>query len=79
MNLIIEIKDSKVKFVTDLLAKYSFVKKITPVYDKANSDKDYKIPEWQITEVKERMEEYNRNPSIGLDFDSVMDEIEKNL
>ena len=37
------------------------------------------IPDEQIREVRERMEEYNRNPDIALDFKKVMGDIEKEL
>jgi len=37
------------------------------------------IPEEHIREVRERMEEYYRNPDIALDFNKAMDDIEKDL
>jgi len=37
------------------------------------------IPAWQQNEVNERMEEYKRDPSKGLDFDSAMDDIARHL
>jgi len=37
------------------------------------------IPEGHILEVRERMEEYYRNPDIAIDFDKAMDDIEKEL
>ena len=40
---------------------------------------DFKIPQWQIDEVRERTEKYLKNPSIALDFDDVMKELEDEL
>jgi hypothetical protein len=37
------------------------------------------IPEWHKEIVNKRMELYKNNPNIALDFDSVMDDIEKSL
>lgn len=37
------------------------------------------IPEWQIHEVNRRVEEYEGNPQVGLDFDTAMEEIEAEL
>jgi len=37
------------------------------------------IAEWQINLVRERLVDYNINPDSALDFDSAMDEIEKQL
>ena len=37
------------------------------------------IPFWQMDLVKERMENYRRNPIVLQDFDSAMDDIEKDI
>jgi Putative addiction module component len=37
------------------------------------------IPQWQKTEALRRLELYKKDPSSALDFDQVMDEIEKDL
>lgn len=37
------------------------------------------IPEWQIEEVKQRLEDYKKNPDQALDFDAAMDDIEKDI
>lgn len=37
------------------------------------------IPQWQKTEAIRRLEIYKNNPKSALDFDQVMDEIEKGL
>ena len=40
---------------------------------------DYPVPEWQMAIVRERMINYKANPDQALDFDSAMDDIEKDL
>ncbi len=37
------------------------------------------IPEWQIKEVRKRLEDYKKNPGQATDFDAAMDDIEKDL
>ena len=37
------------------------------------------IPQWQIDQVRERSAAYLKNPSIGLDFDEAMKQIEDEL
>ena len=37
------------------------------------------VPEWHKNLVRDRLEDYKRNPDSAMDFDSAMDEIEKNL
>ncbi len=37
------------------------------------------IPEWHKDLVRQRLDEYKKNPSSAMDFDSAMDDIEKEL
>jgi len=37
------------------------------------------VPNWQIEEVRKRMANYKNNPEQALDFDTVMNDIEKDL
>jgi len=37
------------------------------------------IPDWQRKEVRGRLDEYKNNPDQFLDFDTAMDNIEKEL
>ena len=37
------------------------------------------IPQWHISVVNERMEEYRKNPSQGIDFDTAINDLEKEL
>ncbi len=40
---------------------------------------NFMIPEWQKVEVRQRLKEHEENPNDYLDFDVMMDEIEKDL
>jgi len=40
---------------------------------------NYSIPQWQMDQVRERSNQYHKNPDIGLDFDEAMKEIENDL
>jgi len=42
-------------------------------------EEEFQIPQWQKDEVLNRLEKYKENPTQTLDFDSMMDEIEKEL
>lgn len=37
------------------------------------------IPEWQMEQVRERSADYHKNPSIGIDFDQAIKDIEDGL
>jgi len=37
------------------------------------------IPDWQMKEVRKRLKDHENNPEQALDFDSAMDDIEKEL
>ncbi|MEP6930870.1 MAG: hypothetical protein ABI850_12685 [Flavobacterium sp.] len=40
---------------------------------------DYKTPQWQIDEVRERTEKYLKNPKNATDIDDFLKEIENDL
>ena len=40
---------------------------------------DINIPEWHKDLVRQRLDEYKKNPSSAMDFDAAMDDIEKEL
>ena len=42
-------------------------------------DQQENIPEWQVKEVNERLEEYKKSPNSGIDFNSAIDDIEREL
>ncbi|MDT8394663.1 MAG: addiction module protein [Bacteroidales bacterium] len=37
------------------------------------------IPEWHIKLVQQRLEDYRKNPDSAMDFDSALNDIEKEL
>ncbi len=45
----------------------------------AKEPNDYEVPQWQMDQVRERREEYIKNPSIARDFYEAMKEIEDEL
>jgi hypothetical protein len=47
--------------------------------DKCKDIEHIDIPNWQIEEARKRLEEYKNNPEVALDFDSAMDDIERDL
>jgi len=50
----------------ELKKKYKDIERIDPV-------------NWQIEEVRKRLDDYKNNPEQVLDFDSAMDDIEKDM
>lgn len=40
---------------------------------------EIEIPEWHKELVRQRLNDYHKNPDSALDFDLVMDDIEKEL
>ena len=46
---------------------------------KGIEQEELEIPEWHIRLVQHRLEEYSKNPDSALDFDSALNEIEKEL
>ncbi|MFV0483927.1 MAG: addiction module protein [Bacteroidales bacterium] len=50
----------------DLKARYKEIRRID-------------IPSWQVEEVDKRLEDYKNEPEQLMDFDSAMDDIEKDL
>lgn len=43
------------------------------------STKEYQIPQWQIDEVRERTENYLKDPSSATDYEDFLKEIEDEL
>ena len=46
---------------------------------KGIEQENFDIPEWHKNLVKKRLKDYKNNPCSALDFDSAMDDIEKEL
>lgn len=46
---------------------------------KGIEQEEINIPDWQKNEVRERIENYKNNPDHTMDFDSAMEDIDKDL
>lgn len=46
---------------------------------KGIEQEEFDIPQWHKDIVSERLEDYRKNPDSAMDFDSAMDDIEKEL
>lgn len=46
---------------------------------KGIEQEEVEIPDWQKNLVRQRLDDYRKNPGSALDFDSTMDEIEKEM
>jgi hypothetical protein len=73
------------QFITDSEGKTTGVfipikewNKIKDKYSEINNE-NVDIPQWQMNEVRERLEEYDNKPTIGLNFNQAMDDIESEL
>jgi len=78
MKILLDIKDSKVAFVLELLNNFKFVKTelLTP---QAEELKNIKLTTWQKKIIDERLNDYYNNPNNVADFDKTIKDIEKNL
>ncbi|MBW1654901.1 hypothetical protein [Flavobacterium quisquiliarum] len=55
------------------------LKKIISVENDSITKTEYKIPKWQITEVRKRTEDYLKNPNNVSSIDEFLEEIERDL
>ncbi len=46
---------------------------------KGLGDEDMDVPEWHKDLVRKRLDDYQKDPGSAMDFDSAMDDIEKEL
>lgn len=46
---------------------------------KSIEQEEVDVPEWHKDIVRKRLDDYNKNPNQAMDFDSAMDDIEKEL
>ena len=46
---------------------------------KGLGDEDMDVPEWHMDQVRKRLDDYQKDPGSAMDFDSSMDDIEKEL
>jgi hypothetical protein len=68
-----EEKISIINWITEL-SDSSLIQQLTSL-----KEKNPPIPQWHIDEVRKNLALYNQDPSIAMDFDSAMDDIEKGL
>ena len=78
MKVELDIKDSKVNFVMELLNSLSFVK-AKPLSDNKVKKNELEIPDWHIAILQQRMQSLKANPNAAIDFDKAIDDIEKEL
>ncbi|WP_289662597.1 hypothetical protein [Flavobacterium panacagri] len=55
------------------------LKKIISVENDSITKTEYKIPKWQIAEVRKRTEDYLKNPNNVSSIDEFLEEIERDL
>ena len=46
---------------------------------KGLGDEDMNVPDWHKDLVRKRLDQYHKDPGTAMDFDSAMDDIEKEL
>lgn len=78
-------KNVKTKALIQYLKTLDFIELKKEINLKDQDDQQFKeieqvhIPDWQINEVRERIEDYKNNPDKAIDFDTAMEDIEKDL
>lgn len=75
MNVTVEQLTEKLKTLPE-----NFLERVWGYIDGLSEEEiDLEIPEWQKNEVRERIEEYKRNPDSLIDMDDVFSEIDREL
>lgn len=75
MNATVEQISEKIKFFPP-----EFLDRILGYIDAlAEEKRQDEVPEWQKTEVRDRISEYKKNPSAAHDFDDILNDIENDL
>lgn len=74
MNVTVEQLTEKLKTLPE-----NFLERVWGYIDGLSEQIDLEIPEWQKNEVRERIEEYKRNPDSLIDMDDVFSEIDREL
>ena len=74
MNVTVEQLTEKLKTLPE-----NFLERVWGYIDGLLEEIDPEIPEWQKNEVRERIEEYKRNPNSLIDMDDVFSEIDREL
>lgn len=68
MKVTLDIPDNKYQFFMELVGSLKFVKV-----------EDETIPQWQMDEVDKRLADFKNDPAQAIDFDTAMNDIEKDL
>ncbi|MCZ2084924.1 MULTISPECIES: addiction module protein [unclassified Kaistella] len=75
MNVTVEQLTEKLKTLPE-----NFLERVWGYIDGLSEEEiDLEIPEWQKNEVRERIEEYKRNPGSLTDMNDVFSEIDREL
>ena len=75
MNVTVEQLTEKLRTLPE-----NFLERVWGYIDGLSEEEiDFEIPEWQKNEVRERIEEYKKNPSSLIDMDDVFSEIDREL
>ena len=75
MNVTVEQLTEKLKTLPE-----NFLERVWGYIDDLSEvEIDLEIPEWQKNEVRERVEEYKKNPDSFIDMDDVFSEIDREL
>lgn len=69
-EITLKVPDTKLSFFMELINQLGL---------EIKNDEQVNIPDWQINEVRERLEDYKSNPDQAMDFDTAMDDIEKTM
>ncbi|MCF8464109.1 MAG: addiction module protein [Flavobacteriales bacterium] len=64
-EVILKVPEDKYEFIMELIANLGL-----------EVEAEMEIPEWQKNMVRERVEEYKKNPDIALDWDDVKDDFD---
>lgn len=46
---------------------------------KGIEEEDFGVPPWQVELVRDRLEDYKSNPESGVDFDTLINDLDKDL
>jgi hypothetical protein len=68
-EITLKVPDNKLRFFLELIHQLGLKVK----------DEEHDIPDWQKKEVSKRLKDFKKNPDQAMDFDTTMDDIEKEL
>lgn len=69
-EITLKVPDTKLSFFMELVNQLGL---------EIKNDEQVNIPDWQMKEVRKRLEDYKNNPNQAMDFDTAMDDIEKTM